>query len=84
MVDDTRRVARPWGFDVDEIAAAVPVLVWHSAGDHQVPVAPWRDVKGIQLTVVPGDSHDPSPELWADALRRVVNDDPSPTGERHG
>lgn len=83
MVDDTRRVARPWGFDVDGVASAVPVLVWHSAGDREVPVAPWRDVKGVELTVVPGDSHDPSPEVWADALRRVVNDDPSPTWEVH-
>jgi pimeloyl-ACP methyl ester carboxylesterase len=72
MVDDTRRVAKPWGFDIDRVAAAVPVFAWHCQGDRQVPVAPWREFDGIDLSVLPCDSHDVSSALWETAVRRVA------------
>jgi pimeloyl-ACP methyl ester carboxylesterase len=76
MVDDVRRVARPWGFGVERVASAVRVVAWHAEGDRQVPLAPWRALDGIELTVVSGDSHDVSSDLWEVALRRVAIDEP--------
>jgi pimeloyl-ACP methyl ester carboxylesterase len=74
MVDDVRRVAVPWGFDVEEVASTVRVVAWHAEGDRQVPVAPWRGVRGIELNVVAGDAHEVPRELWEAALRGVAND----------
>jgi len=74
MADDVRRVARPWGFDVERVAASVRVVAWHAEHDPQVPVAPWRAVKGIELNVLPGDAHDVSRDLWKVALRSVAGD----------
>jgi pimeloyl-ACP methyl ester carboxylesterase len=73
MVDDVCRVARPWGFDVEDVASSVPVVIWHAERDAQVPLAPWRAVEGITLNVVPGDAHDPPPELWEHALRGITS-----------
>jgi pimeloyl-ACP methyl ester carboxylesterase len=81
MVDDVRRVTRPWQFDVDRIASSVPVLAWHAEADRQVPLAPWRDVDGIELTVVPGASHEVSSELWEVALQAVAFYDSPPAPE---
>ena len=74
MVDDVRRVARPWEFDIEQVALSVRVRAWHADGDRQVPSAPWRDVKGIELTIVPGDFHEFPVELWETALRRTADD----------
>lgn len=74
MVDDVRRVACPWGFDVERLVSSVPVVAWHAAHDRQVPVAPWRAIKGVDLNVVDGDSHDVGPELWEVALRTLATD----------
>lgn len=67
-VDDVRRVARDWGFTVDEVAARVPVAVWHADGDPEVPIGPWRDVAGATLVANPGDDHRPSDHTWTEAL----------------
>lgn len=79
MIDDVRRVARPWPFDVERVASSVPVFAWHAEADRQVPLAPWRDVNGIELTVLPGASHGVSREVWEDALRSVTNAEGPPT-----
>jgi hypothetical protein len=76
MTDDIRRVARPWGFDVEAVASSARVIVWHPEGDPQVPVTPWRRVKGIELHVVDGDSHEVPRERWETALRELARDDP--------
>jgi pimeloyl-ACP methyl ester carboxylesterase len=73
QVDDVRRVARPWEFEVERVASAVRVLAFHAERDRQVPLAPWRDVKGIELTIVPGDAHDFPPDLWTLVLRRLTD-----------
>jgi len=73
QVDDVRRVTRPWGFDVERVASAVRVLAFHAESDPYVPLAPWRDVKGIELTIVPGDAHDFPPDLWTLVLRRLTD-----------
>lgn len=73
MVDDVRRVARPWGFDVERVASSVRVVAWHAEGDRQVPMAPWREINGVELNVLPGDSHDVSPERWEIALRALTS-----------
>jgi pimeloyl-ACP methyl ester carboxylesterase len=72
MIDDVRRVARPWRFRVEHVASSVRVIAWHAEGDRQVPVAPWREINGIALKVVSGASHDPSIDLWEVALRTVA------------
>lgn len=77
MTDDICRVARPWGFDVEQVASSVRVVVWHADRDPQVPVAPWRRIDGIELHVVAGDWHEPPRELWEIALRDLVTDDPN-------
>ncbi len=63
--DDIRRVARPWGFEVDGLPAHVPVAAWHSTGDHSVPVEPWRNCARISLDESPGEWHEPHDETWA-------------------
>ena len=77
MTDDICRVARPWGFDVEAVASAGRVIVWHAEGDPQVPVAPWRRIDGIELHVVDGDSHEVPRELWEEALARARRDEPT-------
>ena len=72
MVDDVCRVSRPWGFDVEQLASSVRIVAWHAEGDRQVPAAPWRAVKGVELNLVGGDSHDVAPDLWEIALREVA------------
>jgi pimeloyl-ACP methyl ester carboxylesterase len=72
FLDDVRRVARPWGFDVKQVAASVPVLAWHAEDDPQVPVTPWRNVPGVELAVLPGGTHEVSSDVWKAALRRVA------------
>lgn len=82
MVDDVRRAARPWPFDAALVAASMPVFVWHAEADRQVPLAPWRNIDGIALTVLPGASHEVSRDLWQGALRTVTGSDaPPPTSE---
>jgi pimeloyl-ACP methyl ester carboxylesterase len=76
-VDDVRRVARPWGFDVARVTSSVRVLAWHAEGDRQVPITPWKDVPGAELTVLPGAAHDVASEVWEIALRRVTHDERS-------
>jgi pimeloyl-ACP methyl ester carboxylesterase len=71
MVDDVCRVARPWGFDVEDVAKSVRVVVWHADADPQVPVAPWRAFEGVELHVVPCDSHELPRETWEVALREL-------------
>ena len=77
MTDDICRVARPWGFDIEAVASAGRVIVWHAEGDPQVPVAPWRRIAGIELRVVGGDSHEVPRALWDTALCELARDDPS-------
>jgi pimeloyl-ACP methyl ester carboxylesterase len=71
MVDDVCRVARPWGFEVGDVVKSVRVVVWHAAGDPQVPVAPWRAIGGIELHEVEGDSHELPRQIWETALREL-------------
>jgi hypothetical protein len=78
MVDDLRRVARPWEFDVAGIASSVRVVAWHVRGDPQVPIAPWRAFEGVELHAVDGDSHELSREMWETALRDLARDGPQP------
>lgn len=72
MADDVRRVARPWGFGVDQIARSVRVVAWHADGDRTVPAGPWRHIDGVELRVLAGDSHEVSRDLWERALREVA------------
>ncbi len=73
MVDDVCRVARPWGFRVEDVASSVRVVVWHVEGDPQVPVAPWRRINGIELHVIDGDSHELPREILETALRELAS-----------
>ncbi len=66
--DDVRRVARPWGFRSEDVAAEMPVAVWHAEGDAEAPIGPWTQDPTIELHRTPGCSHQPSPETWRAAL----------------
>jgi hypothetical protein len=63
-----RRVARPWGFDVETVARTHRVVAWHSQDDRQTPLAPWRSIRGIELRARPGDTHECTPEIWVEAI----------------
>ncbi len=65
--DDVRRVARPWGFTIEDVVANVPVAVWHAQGDAEAPIGPWRR-PDLTLVEIPGDEHHPTAEVWQDAL----------------
>ncbi len=67
-VDDVRRIARPWGFAIGDVTSKVPVAVWHAEGDIEAPIAPWQQRKDLTLFAASGDAHDPSPEVWQEAL----------------
>ena len=71
MVDDVRRVARPWGFAVNDVVSSLRVVVWHAIGDPQVPIAPWRAFEGVELHEVAGGSHELPREIWEIALREL-------------
>jgi pimeloyl-ACP methyl ester carboxylesterase len=68
MTDDLRRVARPWGFTVEDVARATHVVAWHSEGDRQVPIGPWRAIDGVELRALPGDAHECTADAWTDAI----------------
>ena len=68
QVDDIRRTARPWGFTPDDVAAGVPVVVWHSEDDEEVPIEPWTQVDGIELRHLAGGRHDPDSATWQEVL----------------
>jgi hypothetical protein len=72
MADDVRRVAAPWGFEIDGVAARTPVFAWHCSGDPQVPIDPWRHVDGVHLTALDGQSHEISKEAWEAAVGQAV------------
>ncbi len=71
MVDDVRRVSRPWNFSVEDVASSTRVEAWHAAGDRQVPVTPWRGVADVHLTILEGNSHETPPDVWESALRSM-------------
>jgi len=71
MVDDVCRVARPCGCEVEDVAQSVRVVVWHAVSDPQVPIAPWRKIRGVELHEVDGHSHDLQREVWETALREL-------------
>ncbi|MGF1600223.1 MAG: hypothetical protein ACFCVK_25530 [Acidimicrobiales bacterium] len=66
--DDIRRVARPWGFTVDDVITCVPVAVWHAENDAEVPIGPWAGMDGLSLHRLAGDAHHPSAATWKAAL----------------
>jgi hypothetical protein len=63
-----RRVARPWGFTVSEVAAKVPVSVWHSNDDPEAPIGPWESIPDIIFNRLEGANHEPSAETWSSVL----------------
>ena len=67
-VDDIRRAARPWGFTLSDVTAKVPVAAWHAEADLEVPIAPWREGSGVDLTEVGGADHQPTDATWRQAL----------------
>ena len=68
MTDDVRRVARPWGFGVEDVARVTRVIAWHAEQDRQVPIAPWRSFPGVELREVPGGAHECDADTWTEAL----------------
>ena len=71
LTDDVRRVARPWGFGVEDVARVTRVIAWHSQQDREVPINPWRSLKNVELREVPGGAHECSADTWAEALTVV-------------
>ncbi|MEM7341956.1 MAG: alpha/beta hydrolase [Actinomycetota bacterium] len=67
-VDDIQRVAKPWGFTVEDVGARVPVAAWHSEQDPEVPIGPWEHTTGIDLHHRPGADHNPTGDTWQAAL----------------
>jgi pimeloyl-ACP methyl ester carboxylesterase len=59
MIDDLLAAARPWGFDVADLA--VPVLIVHGGADRMVPSAhgQWLAARcpGAELQITPDDGH---------------------------
>lgn len=70
QVDDVRRVARAWGFSVDQATQTAVVRVWHAEDDREVPVEPWR-TEGIALRTRLGGDHDPADEVWREVFEWV-------------
>jgi pimeloyl-ACP methyl ester carboxylesterase len=58
-VQDVALLAKPWGFDLGQIA--VPVLLWHGERDGNVPVAHGRhlakSIPGCRATFYPNEAH---------------------------
>lgn len=67
-IDDVRRVARPWGFDVADVNKRVPVAVWHSGHDTETPIGPWKGTPHLTLNETADLEHVPSAETWSDVL----------------
>jgi pimeloyl-ACP methyl ester carboxylesterase len=74
MIDDVRRIGRPWQFHPYEVARTHPVVVWHAREDREVPLHPWSQIDGIELRLRPGDSHAVPLDVWEDALSLVRTD----------
>jgi hypothetical protein len=67
-VDDIRRVARPWGFALNELPSLSPVETWHATDDPNVPIEPWRNQDKISLHEHLGKWHEPSETVWAEVF----------------
>lgn len=68
MADDLRRVARPWGFTVEDVARTTHVVAWHAEDDRQVPIGPWQSTPGIELRALDAGGHTLTSESWTDAI----------------
>lgn len=67
-IDDVRRVARPWGFNLEDATRVAQVAGWHAEDDPEVPIEPWQ-AAGVELRPGSPGTHKPSQDLWIDVLR---------------
>lgn len=67
QVDDIRRVATDWGFDVDDVLGRTTARGWHAEQDPEAPLAPWQG-RTVELHVGDGCNHDVSDARWQDVL----------------
>ncbi len=72
MIDDVRRVARPWEFSPRDVVTEHRVVVWHARDDDQVPVRPWRKFDSVELRLRDGTEHAIAIEDWREALNLVA------------
>ncbi len=68
QVDDIRRVARPWGFEIADVTSRVPVVAWHGTRDAEVPIAPWSRRADVTVQSLDTADHEPATATWAAAL----------------
>jgi pimeloyl-ACP methyl ester carboxylesterase len=74
IYEDAVAVARPWGFELSDVA--VPVRLWHGCEDTtwspSVAEALERQLRQVTSTFVPGAGHLLYLERWADILASAV------------
>ncbi len=74
MYDEGLVLARPWGFQLDEIK--VPVYVWHGALDETVPTAMadylGRSIPTAQVHIHPEEGHHLLYRRWREILTTLA------------
>ncbi len=74
MYDEGLVLARPWGFELNDIN--VPVYVWHGAMDDVVPLAMAeylaRAIPTAQVRIQPGEGHHLLYRKWSEILASVA------------
>jgi pimeloyl-ACP methyl ester carboxylesterase len=75
MYDEALVLARPWGFELSELA--VPVQIWHGARDSTVPTAMTRhleqEIPDAQLRLFSDEGHHLLYSRWSDILTELVS-----------
>ena len=74
MYDEGLVLARPWGFELNDIK--VPVYVWHGAMDDVVPQAMAeylaRTIPTAQVRIQPGEGHHLLYRKWSEIIASVA------------
>jgi pimeloyl-ACP methyl ester carboxylesterase len=74
MYDEALLLARPWGFDLRDIA--VPVHIWHGEQDETVPVAMARHLADViptsRATIYPDEGHHLLYRRWPEILAALT------------
>jgi pimeloyl-ACP methyl ester carboxylesterase len=74
IYEDAVAVARPWGFELEDVT--VPVRLWHGTADATWPIsvaeALERRLPSVTATFVPGGGHLLYLDRWADILASAI------------
>jgi pimeloyl-ACP methyl ester carboxylesterase len=74
LASDAIAVARPWGFELDEVRT--PVLLWHGEEDRTWPPAVGRHLAArlphCEATFLPREGHLAFLAVWRELLQRLT------------